>query len=56
MFFKSENENVKLKLNKGERRALKFMMKREFGDEGTIDFSKIDEKTLRELKGALSND
>jgi len=53
MFFKSENENVKLKLNKGERRALKFMMKREFGDEGTIDFSKIDEKTLRELKESL---
>ena len=31
-----------MKLNKGERRALKFMMKREFGEDGCIDFSKID--------------
>ena len=45
-----------MKLNKGERRALKFMMKREYGEDGTIDFSKIDDKTLKELKGALSND
>lgn len=45
-----------MKLNKGERRALKFMMKREFGEDGSIDFSKIDDKTLKELKGALSNE
>lgn len=44
---------MKIKLNKGERRALKFMMKREFGEDGSIDFSKIDDKTLKELKGAL---
>ena len=29
------------------------MMKREFGEDGSIDFSKIDDKTLKELKGAL---
>jgi len=47
----------KLKLNKGEKRALKFLLKREMGDAENIDLAKfIKDTNIVELKKMLASE